>query len=482
MRLCVLHLSDLHRDSENPISNQVLLDSLERDRDRYTKQGDPVIQSPDLIVISGDIVQGVGHESDNPKANLQQQYDEALAFLNELTARFISSDKRRLIVVPGNHDVSDPHFRQSLAPVHVTTDTRQALSEQLFTPGSRLRWSWREFALYRIADSTIYGRRFDAFVDFYSRLYEGKRQYSTDPAKQFDIFDFPDWGLTVVGFSSCSDNDPLNKQGSIHPDCIAEAGNQLRGPLYHNRLRMAVWHHGIEGPPPMVDYMDPDIVQNLIDGGYSLGFHGHQHRPQYLDARFRYHSDRRIAVVSAGTVCGSTAYRFARAYNLIELDTEARRGLLHVREMLNEDLRSPIWGPRFMPINSSHYLDFQFDPPIEPFVSTNQNTALLVRARHLYESSEYREASSILAQLSPSERLARPLLLDCLEQLNDTAGIIAAFDPPVSAAEAIALMDSLWVEKSRERLAAVLRSLFIKESGDPSIVEIREKYIARLGK
>jgi hypothetical protein len=52
------------------------------------------------------------------------------------------------------------------------------------------------------------------------------------------------------------------------------------------------------------DYMDPGILQNLIDSGFSLGFHGHQHRPQFLDTRFHYGADRRITVISAGTLCG----------------------------------------------------------------------------------------------------------------------------------------------------------------------------------
>ena len=36
MKLSVLHISDLHRDPENPIRNDVLLDSLENDRRHYT--------------------------------------------------------------------------------------------------------------------------------------------------------------------------------------------------------------------------------------------------------------------------------------------------------------------------------------------------------------------------------------------------------------------------------------------------------------
>ena len=352
--------------------------------------------------------------------------------------------------------------------------------EEPFTPGSHLRWSWPEFSLHRIVDTGMYGRRFDAFIEFYNGFYENQRSYSADPTRQFDIFDFPDEGLTIVGFSSCYDNDTLNKQGAIHPDCIAEARQQLRDFSYQGRLRMAVWHHNIEGPPMKTDYMDPEIVQNLIDSGYSLGFHGHQHRPQYLDTRFRHGPDRRIIVISAGTICGSAAYRFGRAYNLVELDLESRTGRLHVREMQNDNLRLPIWGPRSLSSYSAEYLAFDFEPPPEPFVSAAKNTALLARARQLYDSNQYNEARRILVPLSRFDKLARPLLLDCLIKLDDMPGIIDVFDPPEGAPEAIALMDSLWIENKQGRLAELLDIPLISESTDPSVVEMRNKYAARL--
>ena len=100
MTLSVLHISDLHRDPSNPISNQVLLDSLERDRDRYTAEGILSIRPPDVIVVSGDVIHGVKHDSENAEASLRHQYEEALNFLEELTARFLAGDKRRIEVDP----------------------------------------------------------------------------------------------------------------------------------------------------------------------------------------------------------------------------------------------------------------------------------------------------------------------------------------------------------------------------------------------
>ncbi len=37
--------------------------------------------------------------------------------------------------------------------------------------------------------------------------------------------------------------------------------------LIQDRLRIAVWHHKVEGLPEHSDYMDPDFIQNMIDEG-----------------------------------------------------------------------------------------------------------------------------------------------------------------------------------------------------------------------
>ncbi|HEB85727.1 MAG TPA: hypothetical protein ENI68_01735 [Gammaproteobacteria bacterium] len=62
------------------------------------------------------------------------------------------------------------------------------------------------------------------------------------------------------------------------------------------------------------------------------------------------------------------------------------------------------------------------------------------------------------------------------------SGIVAAFDPPESATEAIALMDALWAENNCARLGELLKIPQIEESTDPSVIEIRTKYVARLKK
>lgn len=481
MTLSVLHVSDLHRDPANPIGNQVLLSALLRDRDKYTSREEPRIPAPNFIIVSGDIVQGVKHGTPNAEDVLKRQYDEALAFLGALADEFVDGDKERVVIVPGNHDVSDQVFRQSVAKIDIGPDARKALVGRLFHFDSPLRWSWDEFALYEITDFDAYERRLDAFCAFYGAFYDGARSYPLDPSRQLDVFDCPDFGIAVVGFSSCYNNDLLNPQGAIHPDCIAEAGNRLRGiSLSYEPLRIAVWHHNTEGPPAEADYMDPDIVQNLIDSGFSLGFHGHQHRPEFLDTRFRHGPDRRITVISAGTLCGGAAFRHGRAYNVVEIDTDARTGRLHLREMQNDRLHMPIFGPRALPPNRTSFLEFTFEPPPPPFVRPDRNTVLLNEAQTLYDAGNFRPAADKLVPLAAEDPLARRLLLECYLRLDDAAAIAARFDPPESPVEAIALMDALWAQGARPRLGEVLTLPLVAQSTDGSLIEMRDKYTAKV--
>lgn len=479
MTVSILHISDLHRDSRNPIRNEPLLGSLESDRLRYMA-GDAAIRTPDIIVVSGDLIHGIKTNSATPEDELREQYNEALTFLNELAARFVGGDKSRVIIVPGNHDVSAYHFIQSLSQVDISPGAKRELVTQLFSAESPLRWSWSDFELFEITNRDMYNRRLEAFCNMYGIFYEGARKYPLDPTQQFDIFDYPQFNLTFVGFSSCHNNDIFNKQGAIHPRCIGHAGLQLREAAYRDRIRMAVWHHNTEGVPIQSDYMDPDVLQNLIDCGFSLGFHGHQHRPQCLDCRFRYGGDRRIAVISAGTLCGGPAFRFGRAYNIVEIDPNERSGRLHVREMQNDNLNLPIWGARSLPPNTQSYLDFEYDPAPEPLVRVTHDTSALLEAESLYSRGEYGAAAAILDNVAATDDLARRILLECHIATGNHGEIARIFDPPQGTIEAIALMDSLWSEGRKDRLREVLAEDFIAESADPSVIELRDKYEQRL--
>ena len=483
MTVSILHISDLHRDSQNPIRNDVLFDSLTNDCRHFSAEEEPTIRVPDLIVVSGDIVQGVRHDVPTAEERLREQYDQAADFLGQLADRFVGGDRERMVIVPGNHDVSAYHLHKSLSSVELSSSRQGELIEQLFSPESLLRWSWRDLKLFRITDSEIYRERMAAFARFYAEFYRGKRTYSLDPADHMDLFDYPQFDLTVVGFSSCHNNDLFNKRGAIHPACIADAGTRFRHPSLSSRLRIAVWHHGTEGSPIRTDYMDPDFIQNLIDRGFSLGLHGHQHRPQYLDTKFRHGIERKMTIISAGTLCGGPDFGHKRAYNVIELDTIARTGRLHVRGMQNDNLLLPIWGRRALPPNARAYYGFGYEVPPQSSSldeTPDKITPVLIEAQNLHASGAFREAADLLLAIVPTEELARTILLDCLVRGQDIDTLLQVFDPPTSDAEAIHLMDALWNDGQRERLREVVVRPPIADSTDPSVIELRQKYTARL--
>lgn len=100
----ILHISDLHRSPDEPIGNASLIASLDQDFSNQRNE-EPVIGPIDAIIVSGDIVQGVRVGETNAEEKLKQQYETAKDFLNELVNRYLGGDKKKIVMVPGNHDV-----------------------------------------------------------------------------------------------------------------------------------------------------------------------------------------------------------------------------------------------------------------------------------------------------------------------------------------------------------------------------------------
>ena len=55
----IMHISDLHRSPDDPITNEELVSALLHDRDRYVKE-EPAMSAPQALVVSGDLIEGVG--------------------------------------------------------------------------------------------------------------------------------------------------------------------------------------------------------------------------------------------------------------------------------------------------------------------------------------------------------------------------------------------------------------------------------------
>lgn len=58
----------------------------------------------EFIVVCGDLAEGANGEDAEEK--IVKQYQEVESFLDKLVRHFLNGDKSRIIIVPGNHDLS----------------------------------------------------------------------------------------------------------------------------------------------------------------------------------------------------------------------------------------------------------------------------------------------------------------------------------------------------------------------------------------
>lgn len=501
-----LHISDLHRDSGSGLTTTSLLESLRLDRERYIAEG---MSPPDIAIVSGDIVYGVSKDDASSDAALKAQYDEAHDFLVRLSTLFFSGNRDRIVIVPGNHDISHPHVLRSTVPEAIPADgdRRKIIAGQLAEDESPWRWVWSDFSLRRISDRAQYAARLGPFAEFYDSFYEGRRSFSLDPSRQLALHDFPDLGVVVAGFSSCCENDLFNRCGRIHPDCIAGATRDVADLVRLGRMPIAVWHHNLAGGPKDSDYVEAEFLQSLMDGGFVLGFHGHQHRPQFIEHRFTADKEKAIAVISAGTLCGGPRTLPSgrmRAYNLICIDTGTGRCSLHVRDMKNSNFSSPVWGASSVPEfgGSSMSFELKISPssrhpaPTDVRAIQNDDDEPVQEARAIADERLALEAASEAVRLLRSGKpqpavelvqphlsspLARRVAVEALLELDRWEDLERLCCPPQSNAELIALMEAQYQLGHRPQLRALIETDVVTSNEDVAVRLSVEQARARLG-
>ena len=329
----ILHISDLHRSSHDTITNDTLVASLLADRDHYVTET-PQIPSPSAIVVSGDLIHGAALGSDY-EAEIRRQYEDTRDFLATLADRLLDGDRRQVVLVPGNHDCCWNTAFSAMRPVepeHQPEDVRTALLE----PGSTYRWSWKERRLYQVVDTDLYRRRLDAYWAFVDDFYRGTQlRFPIDSHRGFNLFDLDGGRVAVAAFESLNRNDLYSAPGVVADGLVSKCDLLLRDSHSRHRLRIAVWHHSIYGPPERSDYMDLKSVYEMIGSGFRLGLHGHQHYSQ-TTVHYLHHPDAAMAVVGAGSLCAGARELprgIDRQYNVVVLEEELDGAKVHVREM-----------------------------------------------------------------------------------------------------------------------------------------------------
>ena len=442
MSFSILHISDLHRSSPDPISNDELISALVSDRDRYTHE-DPPIAIPEAIVVSGDIIQGVPLGTDDFAAKLADQYAVAEEFLDELVRRFLDGDKSRLVMVPGNHDIDWNTALSALERVD-EGDIPPNLDTILYTENSDLRWDWKTRTLYRIADPGLYERRLEAFWQFFDKFYLGVSGLLNVQARtEASLFILYDDRIGVAAYNSCHGNDCFAFHGMIRKEVVARSHLQFDDSGKVFDLRMAVWHHSIDGPPYRTDYMDVDIVRGMIGRGFRLGLYGHQHKTQVAPHQVLLPDQERMAVISAGSLCAGgneLPTGVYRQYNILEIADDFWSVRVHVRAMAVANLFS---RGHLMDFGGASFADLDWKPPrsaVGSVVNTKaqRTRATIDEAETAVKTGNPAHAVELLGllELRP-ESYERHLFCTAATDAENWSAIVKLTDPPSTIEELI---------------------------------------------
>lgn len=461
--LTILHISDLHRAPDKRLNNMVLLDSLEREKEQYKKEGIP---KPNLVVVSGDIVMGVKGNSEEDLIELEKQYDEAYEFMNDIANIFLDGNKSNVVIVPGNHDVSWFHSKTSMIKIDTSScEMKKIIKNRFFDDDPYTRWCWDSFEFYDIKDRTKYSERFQSFRNFYKRFYDGNREYFLDENEQYDIFDYPEHNVTIVGFNSCYLNDHLNLVGKINPYCVSSVARKLRDSKYKGRVLIAVWHHNTKGLPRRMDYMDSSILKKFICDEYSFALHGHQHKPEIFYEQTSVDSENKLLLFSAGTLCASSKEippGLTRQYSIIDFNFDDKKVNIYSRAAMNIlDGVSLIWQPDGYCEKTEIELSDKDKEKIKSLSYRYINEALEKIA-----VKDFENAKLILEKQEFEDYSVRKLLLDCYIGLRMDHSIVEKYFPPVNIQEALALIYSLKELKLIDKLKELLKLDILKESND----------------
>jgi len=386
----LMQISDLHRSEADPISNDELVSCLLADHERFQRET-PTIAKPDAIVITGDLVQGLSLGSSKYPAELETQYNEAIELISKLSDAFVGGDRAKIVLVPGNHDIDWNAARNAMEPVD---EDAQDLPERLLLPGSNYRWCWNPPKLFRITDQRQYESRFKYFCKLHYDFYKDARvAFPLDPTRYWNLFSLAEGDIVICAFNSCATNDCFNLCGKIPVEAISQSHLKLLQSSDH-LLRISVWHHNVQGPPRKSNYMDVNTIRLMIDKGYRLGLHGHQHKSDVLPCSLHTSEKQMMSIVGVGSLCAGPKdlpQGFNRQYNIIEINDGYRECRVHIREMTVPGIFAPA---RLTALGGRSYDDLKWTPvSSSPIVNTGldggRRNAIMNEIEMLMSSGDY---------------------------------------------------------------------------------------------
>ena len=447
----LLHISDLHRTSGPHLNNDDLLAAIASDAMRWKNEGIP---SPDLIIVSGDLIQGSSLDTADSDSEIVAQYNEADDFLRQLAEQFVNSDRSRVVIVPGNHDVHWSRARDAMEPIETCPAN---ISSRAFETNSKVRWDWKNQQTYKISNDALYDSRFDHFKRFRSNFYAALKPNPLSCSDNDLVFiEYPLLGLVVVGFASWHGNDCFCHVGDIDSASLASSQKLLKDSKAP--VAVAVWHHSIIGGPRKHDYMDQHVIHRLIDFGFSIGLHGHQHYSDAAPFELRLPNLTSMAVVGAGSLAvgdGELPMGERRQFNIVVIDPNNESITVHVRAMSSGGIFTGSYRDDF---GGNTFIKLKLPTsPSRPKAATPIQR--LDAAMTAVANKQYEKALDLLAEIDPSRsHEKRQIKIEALEGLKRYEELAATLNPPQCVSEVVRiislLLDAKRFAEATECLAA----------------------------
>ena len=197
------------------------------------------------------------------------------------------------------------------------------------------------------------------------------------------------------------------------------------------------------------------MIHRLIDFGFSVGLHGHQHYPGAAPFELHLPNLTSMAVVGAGSLAvgdGALPMGERRQFNIVEIDPDSKSITVHVRAMSSAGV-----------FTGSHRDDFggntftKLRLPLSPVRPTVTATQRLDEAMTAIAVGQYEQALELLTKIDPSHLIEkRQIEKEALEGLGLNERLIALLDPPQNASEVVRvvslLLDARRFDEATERL------------------------------
>lgn len=285
--ITILHLSDLHFGRHHRFENGDGLDSLlDRLRQDLDERRDKDGLRPDLVVLSGDFAE----------FGRREELDRAHAFADGL-ARLVDLPRRRLVMVPGNHDIN---WHKSGA-------------------------YFEERASEELAPEEPYFHKFAFYKRFFDRFYEGERCITFTEEEPWSFFEYPELGLVVAGINSviAESHREGDHYGFVGERQMRGMAEKLRPYKEQGYFRLGVMHHDPRQRKAPRAEQDARDISRILRPLLNLVLHGdiHEERLQWLSGNGP------VPVLGIGSAAASIDQRPAEVPNEYQFIQVHRAGL-----------------------------------------------------------------------------------------------------------------------------------------------------------